>query len=151
MTVPWVNGNLVGSGKGPSYFYELIANTQRGICNTIFVVRKNDASSTKARSGIAPFQGWEGWHNEREGGPDLAVESGDQVFIEIDHIDEANYNYWFTMQQNVSESTAAPANPETNISNNALGYFSAFSRVSADAMAPWVQQEFLCGTSETDG
>ncbi len=70
------------------------------------------------------------------GGPDLAVESGDQIFVEIDHIDEANYNYWFTLQQNVSESTAAPANPETNISNNALGYFSAFSRVVADAMVP---------------
>lgn len=70
------------------------------------------------------------------GGPDLAVESGDQVMIEIDHIDAANYNYWFTLQQNVSESTAAPANPETNITNDALGYFSAFSRTIAEAVAP---------------
>ncbi len=70
------------------------------------------------------------------GGPDLAVESGDMVMIEIDHIDEANYNYWFTMLQNVSESTAAPANPETNLSNDALGYFCAYTRSVAEAMAP---------------
>jgi hypothetical protein len=70
------------------------------------------------------------------GGPDLAVDPGDMVMIEIDHIDEANYNYWFTMLQNVSESTAAPANPETNISNNALGYFSAYTRSVAEATAP---------------
>jgi hypothetical protein len=70
------------------------------------------------------------------GGPDLMVETDDQIKIEIDHFDQANYNYWYTLLQNVSESTAAPANPETNISNNPLGYFSAYTRVTAEAIVP---------------
>jgi len=70
------------------------------------------------------------------GGPDLDVESGDVVIVEVDHIDEANYNYWYTLSLNVSESTAAPANPDTNLSNGALGYFSAFARTTKQAIVP---------------
>lgn len=70
------------------------------------------------------------------GGPDLDVETGDAVIVEVDHIDEANYNYWYSLSLNVSESTAAPANPDTNLSNGALGYFSAFTRTTKEAIVP---------------
>lgn len=70
------------------------------------------------------------------GGPDLEFNAGDSVLIQIDHIDENNYNYWISLSQNVNESTAAPANPKSNISNNALGYFSAFSRTSVSGVVP---------------
>ena len=56
--------------------------------------------------------------------------------IEIDHIDEKVYNYWFSLSQNVNDATAAPANPVTNLSNGALGYFSAFSRSSVEGIVP---------------
>jgi hypothetical protein len=75
-------------------------------------------------------------NNALFGGPDLEFNAGDLVVIQIDQIDQANYNYWFTMSQNVNESTAAPANPESNISNGALGYFSAFSRTSVSGIVP---------------
>jgi Domain of unknown function (DUF4249) len=70
------------------------------------------------------------------GGFGLAVETGDYVRINVDHIDEANYNYWYSLSLNVSESTAAPANPDTNLSNGALGYFSAFTRTTKEAIVP---------------
>jgi hypothetical protein len=70
------------------------------------------------------------------GGPDLEFETGDTVRIEIDHIDEKVYNYWFSLSQNVNDATAAPANPVTNLSNGALGYFSAFSRSSVEGIVP---------------
>lgn len=70
------------------------------------------------------------------GGPDIDFETGDVVRVDIDHIDEKVYNYWFSLQQNVSDGTAAPANPVTNLSNGALGYFSAFSRSSVEGIVP---------------
>lgn len=70
------------------------------------------------------------------GGPDLEFNSGDTVMVQVDHIDEAIYNYWLTLQQNVNDATAAPANPDTNLSNGALGYFSAFSRSSVEGIVP---------------
>ncbi len=75
-------------------------------------------------------------NNALFGGPDLEFNAGDLVEIQIDQIDQANYNYWFTMSQNVNEATAAPANPESNISNGALGYFSAFSRTTVSGIVP---------------
>lgn len=58
-----------------------------------------------------------------DGENDVAI--GDTVDIELRAIDRATYDYFFALSQNVSEQTAAPANPKTNLSNGALGYFSA--------------------------
>ncbi len=58
-----------------------------------------------------------------DGENDVAI--GDTIDIELRAIDRATYDYFFALSQNVSEQTAAPANPITNISNGALGYFSA--------------------------
>lgn len=52
------------------------------------------------------------------------LHSNDMVEIEMKCIDSAVYNYWNGLQrQNPGE--ASPANPISNISNGALGYFSA--------------------------
>ena len=52
----------------------------------------------------------------------------DTVFAELDAIDQPMYNYYNSLNSStLSSQTAAPANPVTNISNNALGYFSAYS------------------------
>ncbi|MFY8138926.1 MAG: DUF4249 domain-containing protein [Flavobacteriales bacterium] len=58
-----------------------------------------------------------------DGENDVSV--GDTIDIELRAIDRATYDYFFALSQNVSEQTAAPANPITNVSNGALGYFSA--------------------------
>ncbi len=58
-----------------------------------------------------------------------ALTKGDVFRVELWAIDEATYNYLFALQNTISgnenASLAAPANPENNISGNALGYFTA--------------------------
>ncbi len=58
---------------------------------------------------------------------------GDTVRIDLLGITEANYKYWFALDQN---EQATPANPNTNISNGAFGYFSAHSRSSRSIIVP---------------
>jgi hypothetical protein len=52
----------------------------------------------------------------------------DTIFAELDAIDQPMYNYWNSFNNStLSTQAAAPANPTSNISNNGLGYFSAYS------------------------
>jgi len=55
------------------------------------------------------------------------IKSGDTVTIEMLGIDEAVYKYWYSLHFNGGDggNIATPANPVTNISGGALGYFSA--------------------------
>jgi hypothetical protein len=51
--------------------------------------------------------------------------TGDSLTIELQCIDKPVYLYFFSLLQTVSGQTGAPANPVSNISNDALGYFNA--------------------------
>jgi hypothetical protein len=55
------------------------------------------------------------------------ITSGDTVTIEMLGIDEAVYKYWYSLHFNGGDggNIATPANPVTNVSGGALGYFSA--------------------------
>ena len=55
------------------------------------------------------------------------IKSGDTVTIEMLGIDEAVYKYWYSLHFNGGDggNIATPANPVTNVSGGALGYFSA--------------------------
>jgi uncharacterized protein DUF4249 len=56
------------------------------------------------------------------------LQHGDTLGLNMYCIDKNIYNYFFTLIQvtgNNNFQTATPANPNTNISNGALGYFSA--------------------------
>jgi Domain of unknown function (DUF4249) len=55
---------------------------------------------------------------------DLKLRAGDVVEVEMQCIDRVIYRYLRGLQDLQFNSTV-PANPDTNISNNALGYFSA--------------------------
>ena len=70
-------------------------------------------------------------------GKDIGLGQRSQVFqetdtltIELQSIDKAVYNY-FSMLESISggslQQTASPANPVSNFSNGALGYFSAYT------------------------
>src|SRR5882757_5405663 len=54
---------------------------------------------------------------------------GDQLEVKMYCIDENIYNYWYQLDQSSGSggfnTTASPANPASNISNGAYGYFSA--------------------------
>lgn len=60
---------------------------------------------------------------------------GDTVLIELITLDKANYTYLYTLSSNESNSTS-PANPTSNLSGNAIGYFGAFS---TDTMSVIIQ------------
>lgn len=55
------------------------------------------------------------------------LQSGDNVQVEMQCLDEAAHKYWFSAQQSAtgSNNNAVPTNPVSNLQGNALGYFSA--------------------------
>ncbi len=57
------------------------------------------------------------------GGDDLIP--GDSLALYLECIDSAIYQYYYSLQQTENQSAATPANPLTNITGGALGYFSA--------------------------
>jgi hypothetical protein len=63
---------------------------------------------------------------------------GDEVMVNMYCIDENVYNYFYQLVQSggtgAFSTTASPANPTSNISNGALGYFSAHTVSSATAV-----------------
>ena len=68
---------------------------------------------------------------------DVSFEAGDTAAIELHTINAASYDYLLTLfsvsAAYPSVTGSAPANPNTNFSNGALGYFSAFT-VNAHVM-----------------
>jgi len=67
-----------------------------------------------------------------------SIKSGDEVRIDLLGIDRPTYQYWFSFEQSASggQGSAAPANPVTNISGGALGYFSAQNTQTKTVTAP---------------
>lgn len=61
---------------------------------------------------------------------------GDTVDVDFQCIDKATYMYFFSMSQTANNQTAAPANPVTNISNGALGYFNAHTLMRRTVVIP---------------
>jgi hypothetical protein len=67
------------------------------------------------------------------------IKTGDQVTVEMQCLDEANYKYWYTLRSGGGDgdgNTAAPANPITNIEGGAIGYFSAHTTSHKTIIAP---------------
>lgn len=68
-----------------------------------------------------------------------SFETGDSVFVELASIDYPTYLYFKTLQDAISGAgfaSAAPANPVTNFSNGALGYFGAWSKDGKSFIIP---------------
>lgn len=55
----------------------------------------------------------------------FTVATGDTIFFEMANISAEMNKYYFSKEQNLNPNSGAPANPVTNWSNNALGYFTA--------------------------
>ncbi|RLD84500.1 MAG: hypothetical protein DRJ07_04870 [Bacteroidetes bacterium] len=65
--------------------------------------------------------------NGLENSKSLKIEANknDILYIDMQCIDEAVYDYLLGLSKNINQSSATPTNPVSNISNNALGYFKA--------------------------
>lgn len=65
------------------------------------------------------------------------IVKGDTLQLDLQSIDQPIWNYYNTLNNSAnSTQTAAPANPETNLTYPALGYFSAYSVRSKVIYAP---------------
>jgi hypothetical protein len=67
------------------------------------------------------------------------INSGDEVTIEMQTLDETIYKYWYTLRSGGGDGTgniASPYNPVTNIKGGALGYFSAHTVSRKVIIAP---------------
>ncbi|HYH13663.1 MAG TPA: DUF4249 domain-containing protein, partial [Flavisolibacter sp.] len=58
---------------------------------------------------------------------DDEIKSGDRIRVELQTIDQPVYKYWYSLWQGATGggNAASPANPLSNLSGSALGYFSA--------------------------
>ena len=66
---------------------------------------------------------------------DSLFQTGDTVGMEFRCIDEVVYDYYSEIQSIAGgQTSAAPANPESNWNNGALGYFSAYSKSSQEVI-----------------
>lgn len=65
------------------------------------------------------------------------LKNGDIIKVEIQCIDADVYKYWYSLDQaSTGNSSATPANPVSNISGGALGYFSVHSINSKTIVVP---------------
>lgn len=53
------------------------------------------------------------------------ISAGNTIMLQMNCLDKSAYNYFNTLGQVTGGGDFSPANPVSNISNNALGYFSA--------------------------
>jgi hypothetical protein len=69
---------------------------------------------------------------------DVELQQGDIVDVELHCIDPIIYRYWQGLDQNQNRGGASttPANPVSNMSNGALGYFSAHTKQSKVVLIP---------------
>jgi len=68
---------------------------------------------------------------------DEGLKSGDKITVEAEGIDSKIFDYWYALSQQSGRGPnqgTTPANPPSNISNDALGYFSAntYQKLSLD-------------------
>ncbi|MCZ4245316.1 DUF4249 domain-containing protein [Pedobacter punctiformis] len=70
---------------------------------------------------------------------DEGLKTGDKVSVEMECIDANVFKYWYALSQQSGRGPnqgTTPSNPTSNISNNALGYFSAHTYQQISITAP---------------
>lgn len=70
---------------------------------------------------------------------DIEIQSNDRIDVEMQCIDANVYKYLYTLSQqegNSPSNSATPTNPDSNISNGVLGYFSAHTAERKTLIAP---------------
>ncbi len=100
------------------YFY----NKNDDLENSGYIIGNDDFADGKLNE--QPFFG------------NYTPDAGDTVIYQMFGIDENVYKYYFSFQQNTDGNSGAPANPVSNWSNSALGYFTAQNFQEIEVVAP---------------
>jgi len=108
------------TGKGNAYRFVQFINGVK--TKTLFV---NDDALIDGRTVNADLLFFDDASEDNDKGDGL--NTGDQVEVHMQTIDPAIYKYWYSLSQGATgdNETANPANPITNLTGGALGYFSA--------------------------
>jgi hypothetical protein len=90
-------------------------------------LRRVDVYDDEYTDGLAVQEGlfYLGDEDNADPADDDGLLPGDEVTVEMQCIDYGVYRYFFTLRQTLEQSAVSPANPESNISGGALGYFNA--------------------------
>lgn len=118
------------AGKGNCYRFVQHVN---GVKDKTIFVRKDDLIDNE-RVSTQLFT-----RNDEEGDGDASkIKTDDTVMGEMLCIDPDVYKYWFSLNQSATgaNESASPANPVTNITGGALGYFSAHTYDAKTITAP---------------
>lgn len=104
-------------GKGNNYRFLQYINGVK--TNAVFISNDDLYDGRTVTTQLFP--------DDREDDDITKIKQGDSVKVEMLCIDPQVYKYWYSLDQNATgnTNTASPANPVTNLSGGALGYFSA--------------------------
>jgi len=97
-------------GDGALYYYRFIETRNDTLLSNVYVI---DNQYSGGRYITYPLRS------------DTSLANGDNVKVEMQCIDEGTYKYFSTFYEASGSTNETPANPVSNITNNALGYFSA--------------------------
>lgn len=102
------------NGMGNAYRFIQYVNGRKE--NTIFITDDHLTNGRKVTYELLIFS------NEA-----YLLQPGDHLRVEMYCIDHRNFDFWYSLSQGAlgQSQSASPANPVTNISGGALGYFSA--------------------------
>jgi hypothetical protein len=104
-------------GKGNGYHFIQYKNGVRE--STIFVRNDDFTDGNKITTALLSFGGDDDDDEDK-------IKTGDTIRVVMECIDPAGYKYWSSLEAASGDSNnATPANPVTNITGGALGYFSA--------------------------
>jgi len=67
---------------------------------------------------------------------DTLLKPGDRIVAALECVDPAIYQYYYGLAMGADQSYSAPANPKSNISGGALGYFSAHTISTKELVLP---------------
>ncbi|WP_215222777.1 DUF4249 domain-containing protein [Echinicola shivajiensis] len=62
------------------------------------------------------------------------LEEGDELYVELRHLDRTTYDYYRTLVEIIDGGGVAPSNPLSNFGDTALGYFAAYSVTDIEAV-----------------
>jgi hypothetical protein len=140
-------GGFGGHGGGsttpavPSVTVRAVFTDPKGVANYYRLIEYVNNVPNYNTIAIVSDQGQDGSQiTENVVRRDTSIHAGDTVKVVLESIDANVYEYYRTLKQvtktQTGIQTTVPGNPTTNLSNNALGFFSAYAVRSKSVVAP---------------
>ena len=134
-------GGYGGGSTAPSVTVRAVFTDPKGIVNYYRLIEYVNNVPNYNTIAIVSDQGQDGSQiSENVVRRDTSIHTGDTVKVILESIDANVYEYYRTLKQvtkaQTGIQTTVPGNPTTNLTNNALGFFSAYAVRSKYVIAP---------------